>query len=468
MKKFNLFKVIGISVLVTLILTWFISSVNMSTGEKGINPVGIFDFFNYLISSFSYFGTIGIFILVVGGFYGVLNKTGAYDKLIHDIAVKFRKNEKIFIILTILLLALITSLSGLTIQIFVIIPLLISLILYMGYDKLVAISSTFGAILVGSMGSTYNNYITGPIVQTLALETSEVLLTNVIVLIVVIVLLTLFVLKHIKSDNKSKKYLDNLTKEDPLLMGGKSNKKSYLGIIIVLSLILIVSILGVTSWTTINPKLTVFDTVTNWLFELKIGEFTIVSKIIGSLKSFGNWWLNEITVTLIIATLIIKLVYRIKFNELLESFFDGCKKLIPTVGLIMLLYTVLIISTYHPFLTTVTEWGLGLTNNFNAIIVSLLAMVSSLFNVELMYVTQSTLATVKTTITDTSIYPLIATIFQSIYCLVMLIAPTSVILVLGLGYLNVDYTTWIKYIWKFIIQLLIFLLATFIILLIML
>ena len=50
---------------------------------------------------------------------------------------------------------------------------------------------------------------------------------------------------------------------------------------------------------------------------------------------------------------------------------------------------------------------------------------------------------------DANVLPIIALIFQAIYGIVMVIAPTSIFLLVGLSYLNVSYKDWVKYIWKF-------------------
>ena len=61
-------------------------------------------------------------------------------------------------------------------------------------------------------------------------------------------------------------------------------------------------------------------------------------------------------------------------------------------------------------------------------------------------------------------YGVIAIIWQATYGFAMLFVPTSVILVLGLSYLNVSYFKWLKAIWKIVLELLVVLLAIFLIL----
>lgn len=44
--------------------------------------------------------------------------------------------------------------------------------------------------------------------------------------------------------------------------------------------------------------------------------------------------------------------------------------------------------------------------------------------------------------------------FQSIYGIVGIIGPTSFLLIVALKYLDVPYTSWVKYIWRFVLMLL--------------
>ena len=62
---------------------------------------------------------------------------------------------------------------------------------------------------------------------------------------------------------------------------------------------------------------------------------------------------------------------------------------------------------------------------------------------------------IATLITDESIYASVAMLFQGIYGIVLLVGPTSLFLILGLSYLDIPYTTWLKYIWRFILYLII-------------
>ena len=52
---------------------------------------------------------------------------------------------------------------------------------------------------------------------------------------------------------------------------------------------------------------------------------------------------------------------------------------------------------------------------------------------------------------DAEIIPAISFIIQTMYSLVMVIAPTSIFLIAGLSYLDIPYKEWVKYIWKLLL-----------------
>ena len=135
-KKYSLLKVIGIAFLLYVVLTWFIPTGNFSGGEfvKGETaPVGLYGIFTAPVYSFVVFAQYIVLILCVGGFYGVLNKTGVYQKIVSSLA---SKNKTKFLIVTILIFSLITSVLGETMMVFVLLPFFIAVLLKMGYDRL--------------------------------------------------------------------------------------------------------------------------------------------------------------------------------------------------------------------------------------------------------------------------------------------------------------------------------------------
>ena len=61
--------------------------------------------------------------------------------------------------------------------------------------------------------------------------------------------------------------------------------------------------------------------------------------------------------------------------------------------------------------------------------------------------------TMMNNVTDESMYSTYTLTFQTIYGLVSMVAPTSLLVVFAVKYFDVPYTSWVKYIWRFILML---------------
>ena len=157
MKKYSLLKTIGISFLLVCILSWIISASSLSSGtitslSKTV-PVGLYDLSLLPIITLVSFFMYGLLFLAIGGFYGVLNKTGAYSELVSNVANKVKPKK--FVIITIILLSLLSSLTNLTPILFITVPFLVAILLKQGFNKISAFAATVGSILVGTIGTTY-------------------------------------------------------------------------------------------------------------------------------------------------------------------------------------------------------------------------------------------------------------------------------------------------------------------------
>ena len=155
MKKHNILKVVLFSLLAVVVLTWIFPTSTFSTtltvGKRA--QMGIFDIFSYFGQGFQYFYQILIYALIVGGFYGVLSKIEAYRKLLDKIVDSFKGREILFISIVTIIFALLAGGVGLSYILIFLFPFVISILLLMGFDKLLAATVTVGSVLVGVMGS---------------------------------------------------------------------------------------------------------------------------------------------------------------------------------------------------------------------------------------------------------------------------------------------------------------------------
>ena len=463
MKKHSLLKILGIILLLIVIVTYCVAGRSGEITYLGLGDVTV----NY-IQSFYYFFDTALFVMVVGGFYGILNKTGAYKKLLDNIVSKVKKHSKIFIFGIIVLFALVSSLTGISIPLFIFVPFVVSIILLLGYDKLVAMVSTIGSILVGFIGgifvtfrdpnSYYSVYYT-TFEEFVGADKFSNWIFQLVLLILGVALLIFYVNRHSKNVEKKKVKYDLSDNSDVLITEVKGNYKDIKTwpLIVIFALIAILLILGLLPFASLF-NLSIFNDFHTWLTGLKISEFAVFNSIISAnFTAFGEWAsLGTYTMAMImlaIFAIIIKFIYHIKFNDLIDDFVSGVKKMVPIAALVTLAYAVLVCSYNNGFTETLINNITDAVGGFNIVVDALITMVGSLLHTDLYYAAAGVFTPLITAITDESVYQLLALTFQSFYGLTMLIGPTSILLIIGLRYLDIPYTTWIKFIWRFVLGL---------------
>lgn len=464
MKKHGLTKILGILLVLLLIVSYILPG-----RQEMVNRIGIADlllnYFSIVLQNFSY---IVLFALAVGGFYGVLNKTSSYKKLLDSVVTKVKPLGKKFIYLVIILFAIIASMTGMTIPLFIFVPFIVSIILLLGYDKLVALTATIASIVIGYIGGVFVNFVNPNTYGTNTYEEFVGLdskfantFPKLLLLFTGIALLIYFVSKHIKAvEEKKVKY--ELNDDSELLISEvKGNYKDIKTwpLIVILTIMFIILVIGIIPWNSLF-NISVFTDFHTWLTGLSIKKFAVIPNIISSgLPALGEWTASGnpmavyvyVSMLLVFVTFIIALVNKVKMNDAIDNFVEGTKKMLPAAIIITIAYTVLVCAFNNGFLEVlITKYG-----KFNYGVSSLLAFLGCILNVDSTWIIAGAFSPIVKLITDESIYASVAVLLQGIYGIALLVGPTSLILILGLTYFDVPYTTWIKYIWRFILALVI-------------
>ena len=529
MKKHNTFKIVLGTLLVFAILSWIIPAAYYS-GEfvdQGRVQVGLFDLFNYSLTSLSYFGYIGLFLIFVGGFYGILNKIPAYRNLLDAIAKGSQGKEKVILSIIMVLLAVIVSVWGIEIEMLLFVPFIISVILFMGFDKMVAALAVAGSSLVGVAGSTYAYGKIGMLTQTLGVDITSDIYVKLMILLVGLVLLIFNTLLYIKKSESvvaeevkeekviAKKITTKKVVEEPvkkevkttkaatskstkttktsktaskttkatakpaakktakktsknvnkaavkgdevivvkngLIPGTFDKKQNIWPMAIMFILLLVLVLLAFFPWSSVF-NITWFEEASKSVSEFTLFEFPIFGKLFGTFNSFGGWMSSDLFLVLVVFTLILALIYKVRFNDLFEGFAAGAKKAIGPAGIVLLVYTILVLTTYHPFQLTIYKTILGLSEGFNIATASLVAILAALFNGDASYAFQSVLPYFTSVVTNSEFYSSVGVLFQALYGVTMLVAPTSLMLMIVLTYLDIPYLKWLKSTWKFILE----------------
>ena len=458
MKKNNTLKVLLITILFTFLLTWILPITYYNGGlyTDVRYPTGLFDIFNYPTLTFYYFGQMALYVLVVGMFYGIFNKTGVFRKVCDKIVKLFKGKEIIFFATVVVLLSLIVAFCGFSYELIFVLPLLTGIILLMGYDKLTVAITLIGSIAVGFLGNLFSSAIVGTYISTLGTTYTDLIWFRVIMLVLGIIILILNLVYRIKKVEIKKDEDEDLIPEKIEIKTKKGKVKRSWPAIVVFDLILLLMIISTINFSEAF-NLTVFETFHENVMSFTIKEYNIFAKILGSTlqtSSLGSWTTVEFTTILIIATIILAIVYRIKVSDLFENSKEGAKKFGLAALLMMLAYTVLITTSNNPILLTILKPLMEITDGFNSVTLSVSMFIASIFNIDAYYTSSAMLPYVTSVITDTGVYPLVGFISQVVQGLALLIAPTSVVLLGVTSYLKVSYFEWVKNIWKFFLVLL--------------
>lgn len=536
MKKHNTFKVVLGTLLVFAILSWIIpAAVFQGTlQDQGRVQAGLFDVFNYSLTSLSYFGHYALYVIFVGGLYGVLNRIPAYRNLLDAMVKKVYGKEKIVLSVIMVLFAIIVSVYGIEIEMLLFVPFLVSFILMMGFDKMVAALAVAGSSLVGITGYTYALGKLNVLLSVLGLDIASDIYVKAMILLVGLVLLIfntlLYISKNdttkiteIKADKKkdakveeekvavkvedkpeakkttkkatttkkstsktatkktttkttakkttskaSRKDNKAAAKDDGVIVV-KTNlsddanayipasvelKQRVWPMVIVFVLATVIFLMAYFPWNSVF-KLDWFEVASQKVAEFELFGFPLFGKLFGTFQAFGGWQCYDLFFPLTFLTLILVLIYKVKLSDALEGFGQGARKALAPAGIIFVIYTILVLVTYHPFQTTLYEAILGLSKGFNVATTTVVALLAGLFNGDISYAFQSVLPYYASVVTNTDYYSTIGVLYQACYGIVMFVAPTSVILMTTLAYLDIPYTKWLANIWKFVVEFLV-------------
>ena len=238
---------IGIMFLVLALLTWFLPITTYQTdfSEQGYLKVGLMELFAYPTYTFYNFIYIFIFLLLVGGLYAILKKIKAYRLFVDKVVSIVKEREIFYTILTVLLLSITVSFTGLTFEMLAIMPFIATIVLLSGKDKITAALLTVGSMTVGVIGNTFSSNIAGLFVSSLQLDFNDLIISKIILLILGCVTLIFTILLHNRK-NKDEE-LDQEFYFIPEKVEDKEKEKVW-PLVTILSIFVFIKVLASISW----------------------------------------------------------------------------------------------------------------------------------------------------------------------------------------------------------------------------
>ena len=464
MKKNDKTKILFILLLFSMLLTWFVAGGSYNNDGvfelAKMTRAGIYDIVIILFYSVYYNITNVFFLLLIGGSYGILSKTKSYRKLVDKTVNLVKGRENLFFALTTLLTGLFVSITSNAIVVFAFVPFIVTVFLKTGHSRISAISAALGGIFIGMIGNTFGSFGVSNMLTQLGLTYKKGIGYKIAIFAISYILYNLFGILHINkeykevNENEYNPY-DTEKLDEPKI----KRKKTKLWPIITLGVILcIVTVLGYIDWSG-SFNIGIFDKIEKGFESFKIRGIPVLYNLAGSTSAFGKW---EDTLAmgtiLLFTTIIISLIDKNKIDDLINNFTIGMKDIVNVLIPITLTYSIFIVLMWYGWPYTLVNAILG-SGKFNLFTLFLAGLVIGFFAVDKNYIGYTLGAFIATTFTGKAIAS--SLIMNSSSSIMATIAPTSIILIYGLSLLDIPYKDWLKYIWKYILAIIIAVLILF-------
>lgn len=482
------YTVLFIIIAIMAVLTWFIPAGAYDQTKDGAviqgtyhtvkaNPQGLYDVFMAPVRGM--LGTdktdgaiqVSFFILMVGGFLGVVNKTGALDQGIASIVRRNKGREKMLIAILIPIFALGGTTYGMGEETMAFYPLLIPVMIAVGFDTLVAVAIILIGSQIGCLASTINPFATGVAADAAGVSIADGMIWRIIQWVVLVALAIWFVHSYaskIEKDPSKSLLADKMAEHREIFkienQGAEMTKRQgrVLWIFIITFLIMILSLIP---WEDFGINL--FGNINKALIGIP-GLGTVLGK---DMLQLGWWYFPEISMLFIMMAILVALVFKMSEEDFISSFIAGAADLLGVAIICAVARGIQVIMNDGQITSTILSWGeKGLSGLSSQVFVIL----TYLFYLPMSFLIPSTSGLAGATmgimapLGQFSNVPahLVITAFQSASGVLNIVSPTSAIVMGALALGKIDITTWWKFVGKFIVLVIIasiaiMLLATF-------
>ena len=394
------------------------------------SPQGIGAVLKAAFSGFYDAVDVCVFILMVGGFLGVVMKTGAVDAGVGRIIQRLGGKEKWLIPILMLAFGLGGTTYGMWEETMAFYPLLIPVFLAAGYDAVVGISVILLGAGAGIISSTVNPFATGIAAGFAGVSLGEGILLRVLQWLVFESAAIWFVMAYAARVKK------NPARSVVGVGAGKlqANMEEMVEftprrklIMVLFTLTFLVMIYGV----------------------IPFGEMGLPLPELG-------WWFPELSALFLAGGIVIGLIDHMREDEIAETYVAGCADLLGVALIIGISRGLTVLMNDGQITGTILHWGEEALAGAGPI--SFVVLVYLIYlPLTVLIPSSSGLATLSVPV----VAPLgrfagvggdlVVTAFQSASGLVNIITPTAAVVMGALALGHVPYDKWVKYVWKLIL-----------------
>lgn len=467
-KKFQMptaYTILFSIIIVVAVFTWIVPAGEYAYVEGTKQPIpgtykvvestpqALWEVINAPINGFYEAKDIALFVLVIGGFLGIVMKTGAIDAGIGQVIKKLKGREKIMIPILMTIFAAGGTSFGMAEETIAFYPLLIPVFIGAGYDALTAVGVIMLGAGTGVLCSTVNPFATGIASGFAEISIGDGLGLRLLMMVVLLGFAIFYVMRYaekVKNDPTKSLVYDMKKENEHHFLGGEEQETPELTgkrklILWIFGGTFIIMILGVIPWA-YKFNITIFEDINSFFQGLPL-----VGKLLGHTVALGDWWFGEMTVLFMVSSVLIGKIYGMEEKEIVSVFVNGARDLLGVALIVGISRGITIVMNAGGMTNTVLYWGEQALTGVGS---TAFAIISYLFYLPMSFLIPSTsgLATLSMPI----MAPLgefsglaknvVVTGYQSASGVLNLLTPTSAVVMGGLAIGRVSYTKWLKFV----------------------
>lgn len=491
------------TILVLMLLVLAVVTVIMGfAGVQGVTGATVADVATAPVKGFTDALPVCLFVLILGGFLGIVTETGALDAGIAALVKKLKGNELILIPILMFIFSIGGTTYGMCEETVPFYLLLAATMVAAGFDSLVGAAVVLLGAGCGVLGSTVNPFAVGAAVDSLSGTGIEVNQGMIIILGVILWLVTLtisivFVMRYAKKvkadkgstilslqEQETMKAEFGEAQQEALEAEEHPNAKLMTGrqkaALAVFGLTFVIMIIGFVPWESfgvdifnagaqveeVTAPISGEEVATAWSDSEVGGTLTFEGAVSGTVVAeeqisdgwsafltglpLGQWYFDEASTWFLIMAIVIGVIGGLSESRFVKAFINGCADMMSVVLIIALARSITVLMGE----TGLDMWILeNAANALSGVSAVIFAPLSFLLYIVLSFLIPSSsgMATVSMPImgplanslgfsTDVMIM-----IYSAGSGLVNLFTPTSGAIMGGLALAKVEYSTWLKF-----------------------
>lgn len=293
---------------------------------------------------------VALFVLFIGGFMAVYNKTGAMFKGVKYLAQQMKGKERMLIVMLVFVFSFFGGSYGMDVESIVFYPVLVPLLMAEDYDAMVPLAIVFGGSAVGFIASFTNPFSTIIASNAAGINWIDGLYGRLLFFVIATSLLAWYILRY--ADKVKKDYTASLVyKIDGITESPFAIEKPTAGE---------------------RVKLNIKTRLLLLIFVL-----TFSSMIVGII--FFNWWTTEMASLFFGAAILVGLLDRMSEKVFVSEFLKGAESLLAVALIIGLARGVTIVLNDGLVADSILFYAANVVQHFPAIIFIVMVMLFFFF-----------------------------------------------------------------------------------------